>query len=59
MLNLQTIDDVFDTLVMCAKEEGEDHVFTYMDKWYVESFIYGLSLWIKPSRRRMCIRWLY
>ena len=44
MLNLQTIDDVFDNLVMCAKEEGEDHVFTYMDKWYVESFIYGLSL---------------
>ena len=44
MLELKTIDEVFDNLVMCAKEEGEDHVFTYMDKWYVESFIYGLSL---------------
>ena len=44
MLELKTIDEVFDNLVMCAKEEGEDHVFTYMDRWYVESFIYGLSL---------------
>ena len=44
MVNLQTIDDVFDNLVMCAKEEGEDHVFTFFDKWYMESFIYGLSL---------------
>lgn len=44
MLELKTIDEVFNNLVMCAKEEGEDHVFTYMDKWYIESFIYGLSL---------------
>lgn len=44
MLELKTIDEVFDNLVMCAKEENEDHVFTYMDRWYVESFIYGLSL---------------
>lgn len=44
MLELKTIDEVFDNLVLCAKEEGEDHVFTYMDKWYIESFIYGLSL---------------
>lgn len=43
-LNLQTIDEVFDNLVMCAKEENEDHVFTYMDKWYIESFIYGLNM---------------
>ena len=31
-LNEQTINEVFDNLVMCAKEEGEDHVFTYMDR---------------------------
>lgn len=43
-LNEQTINEVFNTLVMCAKEEGEDHIFTYMDNWYIESFIYGLSL---------------
>lgn len=43
-LKEQTINEVFDTLVMSAKEEGEDHIFTYMDRWYIESFIYGLSL---------------
>lgn len=44
-LNEQTINEVFDILVMSAEAEGEPkNVFLFMDKWYIESFIYGLNM---------------